>query len=146
MKTGPLMASLVFLCLAAAPAGAATPWTLEDPWVREAPPGARVLAAYGTIHRRGKGPGALVRVESPGFGRIETHAMVQDGSMMRMRAVPRLEVPAGGAVRLEPGEWHWMLYDSTRRWSAGDQVPFVFHFSDGTRIERKLPVRRYPAP
>ena len=143
---GSLIATTLLASLAPSPTLAATPWSLEDPWVREAPPGARVLAAYGTLHNRGKRPGALIKVEAEGFGRVETHAMVRDGSMMRMKAVPRLVVPAGGEVRLEPGEWYWMRYEPARTLVTGDRVKFMFVFSDGTRIERTLPVRRYPAP
>ena len=146
MKTRTIVSTLLFSGLATSPAWAASSWDLGDPWVREAPPGARVLAAYGILHNRGKRPGALVKVEAEGFGRVETHAMVRDGSMMRMKAVPRLVVPAGGEVRLEPGEWHWMLYEPSRTLTTDDGVNFVFVFSDGTRIERILPVRRYPTP
>ncbi|MEB3186804.1 MAG: copper chaperone PCu(A)C [bacterium] len=128
------------------PASGAARWRIDDPWVREAPPGSRVLAAYGTIHGLPDRPGALIKLESPAFGRIETHAMSREGSMMRMKAVPRLEVPARGQVKLEPGEWHWMLYEPRRPLIAGDQVDVVFQFSDGSRLARKLPVRRYPAP
>ena len=138
-----LMAGSLFW---AYPAEAAERWEIMDPWVREAPPGSRVLAAYGTVRRPVDRSGALVEVLATGFKRAETHAMVKEGSWMRMRGVPRLTVPAGGEVRLEPGEWHWMLYEPSRDLREGDRVQVEFVFDDGVRLRKVLPVRRYQAP
>ena len=44
-------------------------------------------------------------------GVAEIHEMKMQGDMMRMRAVPALELPAGKAVELKPGGYHVMLMD-----------------------------------
>ena len=37
--------------------------------------------------------------------------MAMDGGVMKMRAVPALDVPSGGKVELKPGGYHVMLLD-----------------------------------
>jgi copper(I)-binding protein len=65
--------------------------------------------------------------------------------MMRMRAVPALDLPAGKAVELKPGGYHLMLMDLKQQLKAGDSVPLtlVIEGKDGKRetLEVKAPVR-----
>jgi hypothetical protein len=44
---------------------------------------------------------------------------------MRMRAVPRIELPAGRTVKLGPGGLHLMLIDVRKPLKAGDKVRLV---------------------
>jgi copper(I)-binding protein len=49
--------------------------------------------------------------------------MKMEGNVMRMRAVPRLELPPGKTVELKPGGYHMMLVDLKRPLRKGDLVP-----------------------
>lgn len=48
--------------------------------------------------------------------------MKMDGNIMKMRAVPALDLPAGKAVDLKPGGYHVMLLDLKAPLKAGDTV------------------------
>ncbi|MFO1298707.1 MAG: copper chaperone PCu(A)C, partial [Rubrivivax sp.] len=82
---------------------------------------------------------------SPVAGVVEIHEMVMEGSTMRMRAVPALELPAGQSVELKPGGYHVMLMDLKQQVKPGDtvSVTLVIEGKDGKRetLEVKAPVR-----
>ncbi len=80
----------------------------------------------------------------------EVHEMKMDGNVMKMRAVPGLELPAGKAVELKPGGYHVMLMDLKGPLAKDSTVPVTLVFKDAkgveTRQELKLPVSvRAPA-
>jgi VCBS repeat-containing protein len=76
---------------------------------------------------------------------VEIHEMAMDGNVMRMRAVPALELPAGKAVELKPGGYHVMLMDLKQQLKAGEtvNVSLVVERAGGQRetVEVKAPVR-----
>ena len=57
------------------------------------------------------GGARLVEVRSSVAGVAELHEMTMEGTTMKMRAVPGIELPAGKAVELKPGGYHVMLMD-----------------------------------
>jgi copper(I)-binding protein len=71
--------------------------------------------------------------------------MAMEGNVMKMRAVPALDLPAGKAVELKPGGYHLMLMGLKNELKAGDTVPvtLVVEGADGKRetIELKAPVK-----
>lgn len=89
--------------------------------------------------------GKLVSVSSPLAGVVEIHEMAMDGNVMKMRAVPSLDLPAGKAVDLKPGGLHVMLMDLKQPLREGDSVPvtLVIEGRDGKResLEVKAPVK-----
>ncbi len=93
--------------------------------------------------------GRLLSASSPIAGVVEIHEMKMDGSVMRMRAVTELALPAGQAVALKPGGYHVMLMDLKQPLKAGDTVPvtFVVEGADKKRetIEVKAAVRALAA-
>jgi hypothetical protein len=101
--------------------------TVKDAWVRATVPGQRATGAFmGLTASR---DAVLVSASSPVAGVVELHEMVMDGSVMRMRALPKLELPAGQRVELKPGGYHVMLMDLRQTLKPGDVVPL------GLRIE-----------
>jgi len=73
-------------------------------WVRGTVRGQTTAGAYMelTSDRRA----SLLGAESPAAGSAEIHEMKIEGNVMRMRAVPRLELPPGKTVELRPGGHH----------------------------------------
>ena len=90
-------------------------------WVRGTVLGQTTAGAYMelTSDRRA----SLLGAESPVAGSAEIHEMRMEGNVMRMRAVPRLELPPGKTVELRPGGHHMMLVDLKRQLKKGDLVP-----------------------
>ena len=77
-------------------------------------------------------------------GVVEIHEMAMDGNVMRMRAVPALELPAGKAVELKPGGYHVMLMDLKKPLAAGETVPISLVIETAGKretVEVKAPVR-----
>jgi len=124
--------TLLALALLAATAAAHGQVEARAAWVRGTAPGQTTAGAYMelTSDRRA----SLLGAESPAAGSAEIHEMRMDGNVMRMRAVPRLELPAGKTVELKPGGHHMMLVDLKRPLKKGDFVPIrlKFELSDKT--------------
>jgi periplasmic copper chaperone A len=83
----------------------------------------------------------LTGVSSPVAGVAEVHEMKMDGDVMKMRAVPVLEIPAGGTVELKPGGYHLMLMDLKQALPLGSLVPVTLMFKDGKGAERRVEVK-----
>ena len=115
---------------------------VRDAWVREAPPGAAVLAAYFTLENTGTKEDKLVAVRGPDFDKIEIHATeIRDG-VARMIALDALPIPPHTVVKLAPGGYHIMLHHPRRALAAGMSVKLELHFESGTRLAVVAPVRR----
>jgi copper(I)-binding protein len=137
-----LVAVATLLCAGAAHAQV----TVKDPWIRGtvAQQSATGLFASITSAQGGK----LVAGSSPVAGVVEIHEMKMEGTTMRMRAVPALELPAGKAVELKPGGYHVMLMDLKQPLKTGDtvSVSLVVEAAGGKRetVEVKAVVRAMP--
>jgi len=133
------------LLAAACLAGAAVPslaadYTLRDiriahPYARPTPPGARTGGAYFTVRNAGKAADRLTRVASPAARVVEIHSMTMDGTLMKMRPVAGIQIPAGGEVALGSGGYHVMLIDLAGPLAAGDKVPLTLTFDHAGTVD-----------
>jgi hypothetical protein len=114
---------------------------VEDPWIREAPPGRDVTAAYLRIHNPDAEDLTLVAAASPAAGRVELHEHRREDGMMRMRQVDRVVVPAGETVAFAPGGLHLMLFAWEGR-PAGSRVALTLVTGTGDTLELEATVRR----
>jgi periplasmic copper chaperone A len=139
---------LVLAVLAGALIGAAAPASaqvveVKDPWARATAPGQKAGGVF--MQLKSPGGGALVAAESPAASIVEIHEMAMEGNVMKMRAVPRLDLPAGQTVELKPGGYHVMLIDLKAPLKKGDMVPVKLKVQgkDGkpAEIEVKAEVR-----
>ena len=133
----------VLAALAFTPVAALAQTTVTAAWVRGTVAQQRTTGLFAQI-TSAQG-GRLVSVTSPLAGVVEIHEMKMEGDVMRMRAVPALELPAGKSVALKPGGYHVMLMDLKQPLKAGDSVPvtLVVEGADKKRefIEIKATVR-----
>jgi hypothetical protein len=85
-------------------------------------------------------PMRLVAGESPVAGVVEIHEMAMDNNVMRMRAVPSVDLPAGREVQLKPGGYHVMLLDLKRPLKAGEKVRIELQIEtrDGKRVTQPV--------
>ena len=108
-------------------AGRAEGLRVSDAFSR-ASSGDRPGVAYMTIHG-GDTADRLVSAQSPRAARVELHTMTMDGGVMRMRPVEGIDVPAGGTVRLAPGQpFHLMLEGLKEPLRQGEMVPLALRF------------------
>lgn len=131
-----LAAVSLFTCMAVAAAPTQPLPKVEGAWVRAAVPGQQGTGAFMKL----TAPRAtqLVGVATPVAGTAEVHEMKMEGDVMRMRAVPRLDLPAGQTVELKPGGFHLMLMDLKGPVTAGSTVPVTLVFRDASGAESRL--------
>jgi hypothetical protein len=117
--------------------------TVAEPWVRGTVAQQKATGAFMQI--TATAGGRLVSVASPMAGVVEIHEMAMDGNVMKMRAVPALELPAGKAVELKPGGYHVMLMELRQTLQPGQTVPLtlVVEAPGGRRetVQLSAPVR-----
>ena len=107
-------------------------------WVRSTVAGQKGSGAFMTI--TANEAVRLIGVSSPVAGVAEVHEMKMDGDVMKMRAMPVLELPAGRTVELKPGGYHLMLMDLKQSLTVGSTVPVTLMFSDGKGAEKRVEV------
>jgi copper(I)-binding protein len=108
------------------------PLEIEHPWAR--PSTGKTGAAYFVIRNDGKSDDALLKVECARAAKVQVHEMKMDGAIMRMRAVERLAIPAGGAVSVAPGGLHVMLVGLTGPLKDGEAFPMTLVFEKAGSI------------
>ena len=131
---------LSFACNAIAAGESA--FQIENPWVREAPPMASMLAGYLQIKNSTDSVAMLIGVSSPEFRKVEVHRTEVVNGFARMVRQERIEVPANGMLVFEPGSYHLMLMMPTTPLSAGDTVSFRFEFEGERSLDVTAPVKR----
>jgi copper(I)-binding protein len=117
--------------------------SVSSPWVRGTVQGQTATGVF--MDLKSAEGAALVAAESPVAGTVEIHEMRMEGNVMRMRAIPKLDLPAGQTVHLKPGGYHVMLMDLKQPLKKGETVPLRLKFQgkDGKaqEVEIKAEVR-----
>jgi len=131
--------SLLVLAFAPSQAGDIA---IQDAWIPEAPPTAKVLACYLTIENHSKASVMLESAASDDFGAVEIHASEMHDGMMHMRKEHHLHIDANSSLKLEPGGYHLMLMDKKRPLKAGDHVDIELRFSNDESMHVKAEVRK----
>jgi len=134
MKLKVLTASLLLACSALH----AQTVEVSDAWVRATVPGQKGTGAFMSI--TAKDGAKLVGISSPVAGIAEVHEMKMEGDIMKMRALPMLDLPAGQSVQLKPGGYHLMLMDLKQPLPQGSTVPLTLRLQDAQGVETRLEV------
>lgn len=123
------------LMLATGSAQAAGKLVVTDAWIREAPPGATMLAGYANLRNDGDEPVSVLTVQSDAFRMASVHETVVADGVSKMRELHRLDLAPGASVELAPGGKHLMLMHPRADVHAGDKVDVRFLLGDGRRVE-----------
>ncbi len=114
---------------------------VENAWLRAAPDGSALGAAYMLVNNDGPAT-RLVAVRSDAHTMASLHeTMISDG-VSRMRALPSVAIPANRSVRMAPGGLHIMLMDPHRTLRVGDRFQMYLEFSDGRSLTIPVLVSR----
>ena len=127
-----------FVVLAVASGTAAAQVKVDDAWVRATVEGQQATGAFMRIVSTEGG--ALVAASSPAASVVELHEMKMEGNMMKMSAVPRVELPAGRPVELKPGGYHIMLINLKAPLKAGQTIPLRLRI-ESKGVTREIEVR-----
>ena len=106
--------------------------TIENAWVRSAPPMSTVMAGYMTIHNHSSKAVTLTSITSPVFESIELHSTTMHDGMMHMEGLKSLAIEGNGTVKLEPNGYHLMLNNPKQKINTGDTIHFTLNFDDQT--------------
>lgn len=121
--------------------------TVEKPWLRATPKGAKVAGGYLTITNRGKQADRFIGGSLEGAGRFEIHEMSMQGNVMQMRELPHgIEIKPGETVTLKPGGFHIMGLDLSRGYAAGETVKGTLKFEKAGEIAVEFQVAPLGAP
>lgn len=116
--------------------------TVSNPWVREAPPGARALGAFMVVSNAAGAEHLLVGARSAAFDKVELHRTYMEGGMAKMAPVPGIAIPAKGEIAFAPGGLHLMLIGPREALKAGDKLEITLEFKDGTTLPVSFDVRK----
>ena len=137
------------LTVAAAMLGASA-WSqvaVTEAWARATVTGQKATGAF--MKLTASQATRLVGASSPVAGVVEVHEMKMEKDVMKMAAIPALDLPPGKTVELKPGGYHVMLMDLKAPLSKDSTVALVLIFKDAkgvtTQQELKLPVLQ-PSP
>lgn len=111
---------------------------IENAWIRPTVSQQKVTGAFLTITSPENTE--LIGASSPVADYVEIHEMKMDKDVMTMRAVPKIDLPAGQAVSLAPGGLHLMLFDLKKAIKVGDKVPLTLTLRDKQKKESQITV------
>lgn len=114
---------------------------IANPYVRAVPAVMQNSGAFMTFENTGGADHAVVSAFSSAAKVVELHTHVNDGGVMRMRQIPRIDVAAGGSTELKPGGLHVMLIGLQRPLVPGDNVEIGLTFADGSSKTFEAPVK-----
>lgn len=142
MKKRMIALLLAWLTVFSVSYGVAGTITVADPWIREAPPGVAMLAAYMTITNDYNKEVELQRASSLDFRKIEMHWSKMQEGMSHMVKHSALQIGPNESIILKPGGRHLMLMGPQRQFKAGDTVRLQLKFDNGEVISVQAVVRR----
>jgi periplasmic copper chaperone A len=116
--------------------------TLEQPWSRATPGGAKVGGGYLRITNTGTVPDRLTGGSLSLASKVEVHEMRLEGDVMRMKPVEGgLEIKPGATVELKPGGLHLMFMDLKEPLKEGQVLKGTLTFEKAGPIEVEYTVR-----
>jgi copper(I)-binding protein len=138
---------LVSIAIASTSLAATAQTIVKEAWVQGTVPQQKATGMFAQI--TSTAGGKLVSASSPVAGVVEIHEMSMDGNVMKMRAIPGLDLPAGKAVDLKPGGYHVMLMGLKQALKEGETVAvtLVIEGKDGKQesVPVKAPVKALAA-
>lgn len=113
--------ALIVLCSVSPTTFAAQSVIVKNAWARATAPGQATAGVY--LEIVSNADAALVAAASPLAKSAEIHAMRTEGGVMKMRPVPKIELPAQKTVKLAPGVLHVMLVGIKQPLREKEKVP-----------------------
>lgn len=131
--------SALLLLAGSASVAAADAVQISNAWARATAPGQEVGAAYMTL--KSATPLQVTQAETKIADAVEIHEMSMKDGVMKMRMMEVLDLPAGKEVHLEPGGFHFMLFDLKEPLKAGSSFDLVLNIKDAQGKTSKQTVK-----
>lgn len=110
-------------------------------YVRAVPASQQISAAFMQIDNQDLSAHEVITATSSFAKTVELHTHTHDNGMMKMRQIPKIELPAGGSALLQPGGLHIMLIGLTKPLVPDAEVDLRVSFEDGSSKDLTLPVK-----
>lgn len=145
-RFGAPVAAALFVLSMPAPGAAQTvkagDLSIEQPWARATPGGAKVGGGYVRITNAGQAPDRLTGGSFALSARVEVHEMSMQNDVMRMKQMEHgLEIAPGATVELKPGGYHLMFMDLKEPLAPGRKVKGTLVFEKAGPVEVEYTVR-----
>jgi copper(I)-binding protein len=114
--------------------------TVKNAWVKLAPPGTKVNAAYMQLYNHSSMDKAVVKVSADCCREVMVHQSRRVGDRIFMDHIDSLEVPARSELMLAPGGLHLMLIGAHTPLDVNDEVKITLIFSDEKTLVIAAPV------
>ncbi len=134
-----LYASTLWACT---PPALAQDLTVSHAWIRPTVQGQLGTGGFMTLHSTAGLRITGVKTDAD-IGVAELHEMAMENGVMRMRAVPHLDIAPGKPFELKSGGHHLMLVDLKKPLPRDTEVPLTFSVQDsaGKKSEVKVQIK-----
>jgi len=112
---------------------------IDQPWVRGTVAAQKSTGVFMTL--TSDKAVSLVAAASPAARTVEIHEMKIENNVMKMKAVPKVDIVPGKVTELKPGSYHVMLIELAKPLSKGDSVPLTLEFKDADGKSSKQEVK-----
>ena len=123
-------------------AGKAAGVSTRDAWIREAPPGATLMAGYLELRNSTSRPQVLAAASSSGFESVMMHRTSVRHGMAGMEHLSQIELAPNASLMFAPGGNHLMLMNPKQALRAGDVVVVKLEFQGGLVLPVTFAVRK----
>ena len=106
---------------------------IGHPWARPTAAGQKAGGGYLKLTNAGAAD-RLVSASSEVSDAVELHTMSMDGTVMRMRQVDGIDLPAGQTVELKPGGFHIMFVGLKAPLKEGNKFPVKLKFEKAGEV------------
>ncbi len=138
----PVFAGLILALTSIAAATGEADVSVRDAWVREAPPGAAMMAGYMVLQNKTSRSQVLVAASSSSFETVMIHRTIAKEGMTGMEHAPQIELLPKASLLFAPGGYHLMLLHPKRTLHAGDRVDITLEFRGGLVLPVAYEVRK----
>ena len=116
--------------------------TIEQPWARATPGGAKTGVVYMTLDNKSATADRLTGASSDVADKLQIHEMKVENGVMKMREiVGGLPIPASGSVVFKPDSYHVMLVGLKKPLTAGEKFALTLTFEKAGNISVTVPVQ-----
>ena len=127
--TAPSLVALLLVLLPLAPARADDQGlVIEKAWARATPKAQPTGAVYFIVRNKGLADDVLTGASSEAADKAELHESVLTGTMLQMKALSEVPVPAGKSVIFKQGGMHVMLMGLKTDLVKGEHFPITLTF------------------
>lgn len=114
---------------------------IKSAWARATPPKAPAGGAFLSVTNTGAAADSLLGASSDVAKTVELHTHVQQGDVMRMMQVDKIDLPAGQTVALAPGGLHIMLIGLKQPLTEGASFPLELTFATAGKVTVTVDVK-----